>query len=217
MSRLIDLGLNKLSGIITDMSNIAEKTVTKAITAYREDRLDTTKEIFESSSKLRFLQDEVSELTIELIARFQPVATDLRYIKSCMEISYGFSRLGRYAYDIINAVEIFGPLKLCDKSSVVQMSEIVLEMMNTGVSALRLLDNSLSNKIYEMENVVDMMYRKSLREFAKIMESKSEYPDNRCNMSSTLILKYLERISDHACYIADCVNYIKTGQSSPRR
>ncbi|MGN6349474.1 MAG: phosphate signaling complex PhoU family protein [Candidatus Nitrosocosmicus sp.] len=217
MSLLIDLGLNKLSGIITDMSNIAEKTVTKAIAAYREDRLETTKEIFESSSKLRFLQDEVSELTIELIARFQPVATDLRYIKSCMEISYGFSRLGRYAYDIINAVEIFGPLKLCDKSSVVQMSEIVLEMMNTGVSALRLLDNSLSNKIYEMENVVDMMYRKSLREFAKIMESNSEYPDNRCNMSSTLILKYLERISDHACYIADCVNYIKTGQSSPRR
>ncbi|MGN6560195.1 MAG: phosphate signaling complex PhoU family protein [Candidatus Nitrosocosmicus sp.] len=217
MSRLIDLGLNKLSGIITDMSNIAEKTVTKAIAAYREDRLETTKEIFESSSKLRFLQDEVSELTIELIARFQPVATDLRYIKSCMEISYGFSRLGRYAYDIINAVEIFGPLKLCDKSSVVQMSEIVLEMMNTGVSALRLLDNSLSNKIYEMENVVDMMYRKSLREFAKIMDSNSEYPDNRCNMSSTLILKYLERISDHACYIADCVNYIKTGQSSPRR
>lgn len=217
MSRLIDLGLNKLSGIITDMSNIAEKTVTKAIAAYREDRLETTKEIFESSSKLRFLQDEVSELTIELIARFQPVATDLRYIKSCMEISYGFSRLGRYAYDIIDAIEIFGPLKLCDKSSVVQMSEIVLEMMNTGVSALRLLDNSLSNKIYEMENVVDMMYRKSLREFAKIMESNSEYPDNRCNMSSTLILKYLERISDHACYIADCVNYIKTGQSSPRR
>src|SRR5690348_10023736 len=217
MSRLIDLGLNKLSGIITDMSNIAEKTVTKAIAAYREDSLATTKEIFESSSKLRFLQDEVSELTIELIARFQPVATDLRYIKSCMEISYGFSRLGRYAYDIINAVEIFGPLKLCDKSSVVQMSEIVLEMMNTGVSALRLLNNSLSNKIYEMENVVDMMYRKSLREFAKIMESNSEYPDNRCNMSSTLILKYLERISDHACYIADCVNYIKTGQSSPRR
>lgn len=217
MSRLIDLGLNKLSGIITDMSNIAEKTVTKAIAAYREDRLETTKEIFESSSKLRFLQDEVSELTIELIARFQPVATDLRYIKSCMEISYGFSRLGRYAYDIINAVEIFGPLKLCDKSSVVQMSEIVLEMMNTGVSALRLLDNSLSNKIYEMENVVDMMYRKSLREFAKIIESNSEYPDNRCNMSSALILKYLERISDHACYIADCVNYIKTGQSSPRR
>ena len=217
MARLINLGLDKLNSIIGDMSDIAADSVIKAIDAYREDSQKATKDIFESSAKLRFLQDEVSELTIELIARFQPVATDLRYIKSCMEISYGFSRLGRYAYDIIDAVDIFGPLKLCNKSSVILMSETVLDMMNTGVTALRLLDNSLSGEIYEKENLVDMLYRQSLREFTKVVNSNNGYPDNRCNISSTLILKYLERISDHASYIADCVNYIKTGQSSPRR
>src|SRR3954447_1327848 len=163
MARLINFWLNKLSSIIGDMSDIAEDSVIKAIDAYKEDSQKATKEIFESSSKLRFLQDEVSELTIELIARFQPVATDLRYIKSCMEISYGFSRFGRYAYDIIAALEIFGPLKLCDKSSVISMSETVLEMTNTGVSALRLRDNSMSNKIYEMEDFVDIMFKKNLR------------------------------------------------------
>jgi phosphate transport system protein len=218
LTRLIDLGLNRLSGIIFDMASIAEKTVLKAITSYKEDTLETTKEIFESSAKLRYLQDEVSELAIELIARFQPVATDLRYIKSCMEISYGFSRFGRYAYDIIAALEIFGPLKLCDKSSVISMSETVLEMMNTGVSALRLRDNSLSKKIYEMEDFVDILFKKSLREFAIHPNNvNNEYSDNRCNISSALILKYLERISDHASYIADSVNYIVTGISSPRR
>ena len=82
------------------------------MTSYKEDNLETTKEIFESSAKLRFLQDEVSELTIELIARFQPVATDLRYIKSCMEISYGFSRFGRYAYDIIDCTGNFWTIKI---------------------------------------------------------------------------------------------------------
>jgi phosphate transport system protein len=200
------------------MASISEKTVIKAIASYKEDTLETTKEIFESSSKLRFLQDEVSELAIELIARFQPVATDLRFIKSCMEISYGFSRFGRYAYDIIDALEIFGPLKLCDKSSVISMSETVLEMMNRGVSALRLRDNSISNKIYEMEDFVDILYKKSLREFAIHPNNvNTAYSDNRCNISSALILKYLERISDHASYIADSVNYIVTGVSSPRR
>src|SRR5215210_6389923 len=143
------------------MASLAENTVSKAITSYKDDDPSTKKQIFESSAKLRFLQDEVSELCIELIARFQPVATDLRYIKSCMEISYGFSRFGRYAYDIITVLENLGPLKLCDKSSVICMSEIVLEMMKTSVSALRLLDNSMSNKIYEMEDVVDIMYKKS--------------------------------------------------------
>jgi phosphate transport system protein len=217
LTRLIDLGLNKLTAIILDMASIAQDTVIKAIGSYEEDNLETTKEIFESSAKLRFLQDDVSELAIELIARFQPVATDLRYIKSSMEISYGFSRFGRYAYDIIAALEIFGPLKSCDKSSVIHMSENVLEMMNTSVSALRLLDNSMSNKIYEMEDFVDIMFKKNLRESAKITNLDIVYSDNRCNISSALIFKYLERISDHACYIADSVNYIVTGITSPRR
>lgn len=217
MTRLIDLGLNRLSSIILEMATLGENTVITAIASYKEDNLETTKKIFESSSKLRFLQDEVSVLTIELIARFQPVATDLRYIKSCMEISYGFSRFGRYAYDIITVLENLGPLKLCDKSSVICMSEIVLEMMKTSVSALRLLDNSMSSKIYEMEDVVDIMYKKSMRESTKIVNQDNLYSDNRCNISSALIMKYLERISDHACYIADSVNYIVTGVTSPRR
>src|SRR5215212_5171612 len=111
------------------MANIAQDTVIKAIGSYREDNLETTKEIFESSAKLRFLQDDVSELAIELIARFQPVATDLRYIKSCMEISYGFSRLGRYAYDIIDVLETMGSISDCDKSTVLEMAGTVREMI----------------------------------------------------------------------------------------
>jgi phosphate transport system protein len=134
-----------------------------------------------------------------------------------MEMSYGFSRFGRYAYDIINVLEILGPLKLCDKSSIIHMSEIVLEMMSTSVSALRSLDNTMSKKIYELEDVVDILYKKGVRESIEFMNQGGLYPDNRCNISSALILKYLERISDHACYIADSVNYIVTGVTSPRR
>jgi phosphate transport system protein len=39
----------------------------------------------------------------------------------------------------------------------------------------------------------------------------------RCYISALLILRYLERISDHACYIGDSVYYIVTGNSNPRR
>ncbi|HKR74320.1 MAG TPA: PhoU domain-containing protein [Candidatus Nitrosocosmicus sp.] len=210
------MGLTKVSSIVLDMAILAESTVTKAVTSYNDDDNSAKKQIFESSAKLRFLQDEVSELTIELIARFQPVATDLRYIKSCMELAYGFSRFGRYAYDIITVLEILGPLEQCDKLPVMRMSKIVLEMMSIGVAALRTRDNSNLGKIYEMEEMVDVLFRKNLRESSQLIQSNN-YSDNRCNISTALILKYLERISDHACYIADSVNYIETGMASPRR
>ena len=216
MVRLLDLGLTKVSSIVFDMASLAEATVSKAITSYKDDDPSTKKQIFESSAKLRFLQDEVSELCIELIARFQPVATDLRYIKSCMELSYVFSRFGRYAYDIITVLEILGPLELCDKSSVMRMSKLVLDMMGLGTSALRLRDNSILSKIYEMEEMVDVLYRKNTRESSQIVTANN-YSDIRCNISTALILKYLERISDHACYMADSVNYVETGMASPRR
>ena len=74
------------------------------------------KHIFEQSEKLKMLQDEVTDLAVELIARYQPVATDLRFIKSCMEIAYGYSRFGRYSYDIVDVLETLGPLSGCDKS-----------------------------------------------------------------------------------------------------
>jgi phosphate transport system protein len=99
-----------------DMAKLSEKSVTTAIESY-EKGASTKKVIFEWSEQLRVLQDEVGDLAIELIARYQPVATDLRFIRSCMEIAYGFSRFGRYAYDIVDVLETMGSIANCECSS----------------------------------------------------------------------------------------------------
>ena len=86
------------------------------------------------------MQDEVSDLAIELIARYQPVATDLRFIKSCMEIAYGFSRFGRYSYDIVEILETMGSISDCDKSAVLEMAKTVREMILLSLEALQSRD-----------------------------------------------------------------------------
>jgi len=113
----MDMGLGRLSDTILEMASLSEKSVTTAIEAY-EGGGKFGEQIREWSDELRRKEDEVSDLAIELLARYQPVASDLRFIKSCMEISYGFSRLGRYAYDISEVLETFGDLSACDRSEV---------------------------------------------------------------------------------------------------
>ena len=81
-------------------------------------------QIFEGSEKLRFLQIEVTDFATELIARYQPVARDLRFIQSSMDAAYGFSRFGRYAYDIAEVMETIGPIPNCDKSEVTLMAKL---------------------------------------------------------------------------------------------
>src|SRR5246127_2733909 len=117
MPRLMDIGLEKLRNMVLDMAELSQNTVSTAIDAYVQGR-DLRDRIFGWSEELRMLQDEVSELAVEIIARYQPVASDLRFIKSCMEVSYGFSRFGRYAHDISDVVGIFGDLSKCDKTQI---------------------------------------------------------------------------------------------------
>ena len=207
-----------------DMAKISENSVFAAIESYQEST-HIKKQIFDWSEKLRVLQEEVSDLAIELIARYQPVASDLRFIKSCMEISYGFSRFGRYSYDIVDLLETMGSISDCDKSAVLEMAKTVRGMILLSLQALQSRDKSAGEKLYRMDDTVDTLYRKYLRDI--ITPSQEQQNDKRltatnnnnprCYISALLILRYLERISDHACYIGDSVHYVVTGVSSPRR
>jgi phosphate transport system protein len=202
-----------------DMANLSVNSVDYAMEYYEKD-VGSQKQIFEWSEQLRVLQDEVAELATELIARYQPVATDLRFIRSCMEISYGFFRFGRYAYDITDIIGIMGPIFDCDKTPVLEMAGIARNMIHISVRALQTKDEDAAKKLYEMDDTVDLLYRKYLRELLKPINRKEMnemLKEPRCYISMLLILRYLERIADHACYIGDSVHYIVTGASSPRR
>ena len=203
-----------------DMAKLSENSVFTAIESYQQSTL-VKKQIFDWSEKLRVLQEEVSDLAIELIARYQPVASDLRFIKSCMEISYGFSRFGRYSYDIVDVLETMGSISNCDKSAVLETAKTVREMILLSLNALQSRDKNAAEKLYEMDDTVDLVYRRYLRKTITIPQEvllNNNINNNpRCYISALLILRYLERISDHACYIGDSVHYIVTGLSSPRR
>jgi phosphate transport system protein len=218
LTRLLDLGLDRLQTIIMDMAKLSEQSVFTSIEAY-DNGVNHKRQIHDWSEKLRSLQEETGDLAIESIARFQPVATDLRFIRSCMELAYSFSRFGRYAYDIVDVLETIGPTPACDKTAVLEMAKIVREMILLSKSLLETRDKAATSKLYQMDDTVDTLYRKYLRE---VITEQQNYKnrnctDARCYISALLILRFLERISDHACYVGDSVHYISTGSSSPRR
>ena len=73
MTRLLDLGIDHIRNIIMDMAKLSENSVFTAIESY-EKGIDVKRQIFEWSETLRVLQEEVADLAIELIARYQTVA-----------------------------------------------------------------------------------------------------------------------------------------------
>jgi len=211
------LGIARTREIIGEMSKISEICVSTVLESYTKGDVKK-REMFEWAEKLRILQEEVSDLAFELIARYQPVATDLRYIRSCLEVSYVLSRFGGYGYEIVEVLDMMGSISECDKLVVKEAGKITSEMISLSVNALDFKDKQASDKLYDMDDSVDLIYRKYLREIVTASkESQNIYADPRCVISSLHVLRYLERVADHACYIADSVSYIVTGKSNPRR
>src|SRR5437660_8710696 len=104
---------------------------------------------------------------------------------------------------------------LAIKTAVLEMAKIVREMILLSKSLLETRDKAATSKLYQMDDTVDTLYRKYLREQRN--DKNRNCTDARCYISALLILRFLERISDHACYIGDSLYYISTGSSSPRR
>jgi phosphate transport system protein len=218
LARLIDQGLERITEIIMNMAELSKMCVLSAIESYEKGTVKKT-QIFEWSEKLKVSQSKVDDLATELIMRYQPVATDLRFIRSCMEIAYGFSRFGRYAYDIVEVLETIGSIHTCDKSRVMEASNVASEMIRLSINSLQTKEKETVSKLYNMDNSVDALYRNYLRDLITLKTDSNDHllKDPRCAISALMILQYLERIADHACYIGDSVYYIVTGQSSPRK
>ncbi len=197
------MGLDRLNSLLLEMSSISERAVAASIDAYiKGGGGDGVREMGE---RLRTLHKQVSDLSMEVIARYQPVASDLRFLKSCFEVSYGFFRYGRYALDIVEVLEMFGNLNKCDHSYVIETAQKTQEMIRMSIDAFARRDVITARKIYAMDDIVDESYRANL---SRMLHEKGNL---KCSLSATLILRYLERIADHATYIGESVDYIVTG------
>jgi phosphate transport system protein len=199
----MDMGLDQLNSLLLEMAGLSQQAVSAAIDAYRHGGKGTG--VRQMSDKLQTLHRQVSDLDMEMIARYQPVATDLRFLKACLEISYGFFRYGRYALDITQVLEMFGDLDKCDRAPVVEAARKTQEMIRLSAEAFARRDVAVARSIPAMDDTVDESYRSYLKRAIK------EQGDTKCSMSAMLILRYLERIADHATYIAESVEYITAG------
>ena len=209
MQRLLDKGLEELTTMVYKMGKVAEKAVAISLRGFLDGK-DTSNDVHELSEILVGNTVEVEEKAFSLIAKYQPVASDLRIINSYMKVAYDFERYGRYAWDISFISTRFNGQSTCDKwifEYIGKMAEKVLQMVTISINSLKSLDIELLKKITKTEQGVDDMYLEYLGKLVKAAGITNE-----CTVSSTLVVRYLERIGDHATHIMEAVVYIATGE-----
>ncbi|WP_306027220.1 phosphate signaling complex protein PhoU [Stappia sp. MMSF_3263] len=206
-----DEELKEIAGRVSEMGGLAEVMLNDAISALVRMDKEQARRVIAQDKRVDALQFEVEEQAILIIARRQPVASDLRDVISAMRISNDLERVGDLAKNIakrVIAIEgSFDSKKFA--LGVEHMVELTQVQLKDVLDAYGSRDAVAAASVRDRDDEVDALYTSIFRELLTYM---MEDP-RQISICAHLLFcaKNIERIGDHATNIAENVIYMSTG------
>jgi phosphate transport system protein len=206
-----DEELSDLSRKLAEMGGLAEQHVADSVTALVNRDAALAQRVIAGDQRIDKLQQQVEESAIQMIARRQPMARDLREIMAAIHIANDLERVGDLAKNTakrVLAIETnFGQQRLV--AGVEHIAELSLAQLKAILDAFAARDLAAALSVWERDNEIDAMYTSLFRELLTYM---MEDPRNITMCTHLLFCaKNLERIGDHATNIAETLHYLITG------
>ena len=148
---------------------------------------------------------------MQLLLSQQPVATDLRQISSAIKMVTDMERIGDHAADISDiTLQLVQSGYPHDLSKVKKMAEETTHMLKDSLDAYIEKDAQKAVKVIHQDDVVDEYFSNIKKEIIRQINESSEGGEQEADL--LMIIKYLERIGDHATNIAEWVLFYITGE-----
>jgi phosphate transport system protein len=208
MERHFDEELKNLHKEILRMGVLAQEAIYKSETALKNRDKALAHEVIKSDSKIDALELEIDECCIDLIARYQPMAGDLRFITTGMKINADLERIADLAVDIAQRV-----LELIDRPilkplvDIPKLSTIAQAMVRDSIDSFVKRDAVLARKVIAMDPEADDLRNRVSDELINDYMARDASTADRA-VPLLLISRYLERICDHTTNIAEDVIYM---------
>ncbi len=212
MERQFDQELNALKENLLKMASLAEEAIAKSIKALVERNSNLAQKIIDQDSKINFLEIEINNQCLKLLALKQPMAVDLRFITSAMKIVSHLERIADQAVNISQrTLELLKQPLLKPLIDIPRMAELAQEMVRTSIDSLVNKDSLLAKRIGERDNLVDDLNDQIFRELLTYMIEDPRTIKRAIEL--ILVGRHLERIADLATNISEEVVFILNGKN----
>jgi len=211
MARHLIREVEKLKKMVLTLSAIVEESVHKAVQAIERRDADLAQRVIGADIEIDHLEVDVEEECLKILARYQPVATDLRFIVAVLKLSHDLERIGDLAANIAKrAKALAGYSHVQVPPQVPLMAEKSQVLLKLALDALVNLDASLARQVMNGDDEVDELFRQVGEQITAGLRSQ---PDHTTPLLQILhAARHLERISDHASNIARDVIYLVDGE-----
>ncbi|MBX3130504.1 MAG: phosphate signaling complex protein PhoU [Polyangiaceae bacterium] len=157
------------------------------------------------------LELDIDELCLRILARRQPVASDLRFITTTMKLVTDLERIGDLGVNVCERVtELVEEPPLTAVGTIEKMGEVASQMLHDALDAFVDSDAEKAEEVIERDSIVDATYAQLFPELVNVMMDDPQCVHRATRLQS--IGKYIERIADHSTNVAEMVVFMVRGQ-----
>jgi len=210
MREVFHQSLEDVQGRLVEIAELVTIAIDKATRAFGTSDVALAEEVIEADAVIDEKAVALDELAIEILARQQPVARDLRIVVSALRMSASLERMGDIAEHIAQLTRMRFPERAIPKglkSTFLKMGELDVETARQLTELLRTQDGDLIDEIRNADDKLDELH---VSVFEKVL-SDSWQGEAAATVDATLASRYLERFGDHAVSVAKKVAYLSTG------
>ncbi len=208
MERHIDQELKELNRDILKMGAYAEEAIYKSVEALKNRDRELARSVIDNDTNVDKLELAVDEKCIDLIARYQPMAKDLRLITTGMKINAELERIADIAVDIAQrTLEIADKPLLKPLVDIPKLTAVAQNMVRMAIDSFVKGDIGLAKKVLLSDTEADQLRNLIQKELVEDYMVKDGSTAPRA-VQLLLIARFLERICDHTTNIAEDVIYM---------
>jgi phosphate transport system protein len=204
--------LDSIGRTLTEMTGLVGTAMGRATAALLEADLQVAESVISADDAVDALQHELDARALDLLARQQPVAGDLRTIITSLRMSADLERMGDLARHIAKVARLRYPESAVPadlQPTIQRMGEIAVELAQKTGEIIDGRDVDVARELPDDDDAMDELHRYL---FGALLEKKDEYSTETA-IDVTLIGRYYERFADHAVSVARRIIFLVTGEN----
>ncbi|MFG6403589.1 phosphate signaling complex protein PhoU [Microbacterium sp. P04] len=210
MREVFHQSLEDVQGRLVEIAELVAVAIERATMAFASSDVALAEAVIEADAVIDDKAAALDELAIEILARQQPVARDLRIVVTALRVSASLERMGDLAEHIAQLARSRFPERAIPrglKSTFTRMGELDVTVAHMLVELLRTEDLKHAEEIRNLDDSIDELH---LSVFEKVL-GETWKGEAGTTVDATLASRYHERFADHAVSVAKRVVYLATG------
>ncbi|KEP74633.1 PhoU family transcriptional regulator [Microbacterium sp. SUBG005] len=210
MREVFHQSLEDVQSRLVEIADLVTIAIDRATRAFGTSDVSLAEEVIEADAVIDEKAVELDELAIEILARQQPVARDLRIVVTALRVSASLERMGDMAEHIAQLARSRFPERAIPKglrTTFTRMGELDVEVARKLAELLRTQDLRIAESIRDTDDDIDELH---ISVFEKVL-GESWKGEATATVDATLASRYHERFADHAVSVAKKVVYLATG------